>query len=144
MTTIAWDGKTLAADTLSTWDGARSGYVSKIAKRGNLLAGVTGNAVICRSLLDWFRSGMIGEPPSAGSKGAGDWSTLNLFGFDGLVLTYGPDGWESVKSEAYANGSGCDYALGAMSAGCDARRAVEIAMMHDTRSGGEVQSISVR
>lgn len=144
MTTIAWDGRTLAADSLSTWSGTRSGYATKIAKLGPIAAGSSGNAVICRRLLDWFKGGMVGHPPPAGNKDAGNWSTLNIFGFNDIVLTYGPDGWESVRTDAYATGSGCDYASGAMSAGCDARRAVEIAIEHDTSSGGPITVLSVR
>jgi hypothetical protein len=38
----------------------------------------------------------------------------------------------------FAAGSGQDFALGAMAAGADARRAVEIAIQFDTQSGGRV------
>lgn len=144
MTTIAWDGRTLAADSLSTWNGSRDGLATKIAKRGSILAGSAGNAVICRRLLDWFRTGMQGHPPSAGNKDAGNWSTISLFGYGGMVVSYGPDGWESVRVPSYALGSGAEYAAGAMSAGCDARRAVEIAIEHDTSSGGPITVLSVR
>lgn len=143
MTTIAWDGRTLAADTQSTWRGVRDGHATKIARRGRIFAGSAGNAVICRRLLDWFRAGMIGHPPPAGHKDADSWSTLCIFGLGDLVVTYGPDGWEAVRSGTYALGSGCDFAAGALSAGCDARRAVEIAMLHDTSSGGEITVLTV-
>lgn len=138
MTTIAWDGQTLAADTLATWRGTRDGYAVKIARRGAVLAGAAGNAVICRRLMDWFRSGMVGHPPSAGSKEADNWSTLQIFTPDGLVVSWGPDGWEAVRAPRYALGSGCDFALGAMVAGADAETAVRAAIEYDINSGGEI------
>lgn len=138
MTTIAWDGRTLAADTLATWNGSREGYVVKIARRGAVMAAAAGNAVICRRLMDWFRDGMRGAPPSAGDKAAGNWSSLHIFTPGGQVVTWGPDGWEAVRASLYASGSGGDFALGAMTVGATAEEAVAAAILHDTGSGGDI------
>ena len=48
-----------------------------------------------------------------------------------------------VVADFYAIGSGNELALGAMAAGADARRAVEIAIMLDTSSGGEIHTMNV-
>lgn len=143
MTTIAWDGKTLAADTLVTWRGNRLGTAPKIAKRGRILASVAGSGVIGRALLDWFNTGMCGHPPPAKGHAEEDWATMCLFGLDGVVVLYGPEGWEFVKTKTYADGAGGDFALGAMSAGLDAYAAVKIASVHSVSTGNDIMALSI-
>lgn len=63
MTTIAYRDGVMAADTLTTWGNSRDGYVSKIAKRGSVLAAGSGSMAHVQRFLDWFRTGMKGDPP---------------------------------------------------------------------------------
>lgn len=48
--------------------------------------------------------------------------------------------WLEVRSP-YAIGSGSSYALGALSAGADAKTALKIAMSHDAATGGKIRHI---
>lgn len=47
-----------------------------------------------------------------------------------------------IETSRYAIGSGAEFALGAMSMGADAVRAVEVACEHDFHSGGPVISLA--
>jgi ATP-dependent protease HslVU (ClpYQ) peptidase subunit len=62
----------------------------------------------------------------------------------GLYLVSVRDGrvWRDTipPGEAAAIGSGADYAMGAMDAGCDAVQAVKIAAGRDVSTGGKVRS----
>lgn len=66
-----------------------------------------------------------------------------LFGLDGVVVLYGPEGWEFVKTKTYADGAGGDFALGAMSAGLDAYAAVKIASVHSVSTGNDIMALSI-
>ena len=63
MTTIAWDGKTLAADTLVNCNGQLGGYATKIHRERGVLIGGAGSVVIYEKFRDWVRSGMDGDCP---------------------------------------------------------------------------------
>jgi ATP-dependent protease HslVU (ClpYQ) peptidase subunit len=135
VTTIAWDGETLAADTLLTWGAARDGRMAKIEKRGPVLAAVSGGVAASQRFLDWFRAGMQGDPPMMPD---GDHTTFGWLIFDRWLITWGPLGWERTPQEKSAMGTGANFAVGAMAMGADARRAVEVAMEHDTKTGGDI------
>ncbi|MBK8772489.1 MAG: hypothetical protein IPM06_18985 [Rhizobiales bacterium] len=50
-------------------------------------------------------------------------------------------GYEQVHARCWAIGTGCDYALGAMHAGADAKKAVKIAAKLDVNTGFGVTSV---
>ena len=138
MTTIAWDGASLAADTLITTGGHRDGYAPKIARIGDILVAAAGGTVHCQAFRRWIdtREGpcpLIGlsEDERANGLIIPPTGPLTMWCSHG-EWTFDPPGG------IYALGSGSEYALGAMSMGADARTAVEIAMRHDTTSGGEI------
>lgn len=136
MTTIAWDGVMLAADTLATWGDSRDGHFVKIRKRGPILAGASGKVAHCQAFLDWFTAGMKGDPPKMPE---GDNVAFGMIvGFEDWILTWGPLGWERVRSATYTMGSGASFADGALTMRAGAPAAVQVAMRHDTKSGGEV------
>lgn len=87
MTTIAFKDGVLAADTLVSAEGVRSGYTTKIRKIGPVLAGGSGRVRDVQAFLDWFVGGMDGEPPETGGNAEG------LLFFDGHILTWN-DGWD--------------------------------------------------
>jgi hypothetical protein len=138
LTTIAYDGRTLAADSLATCHGGRVGVVVKIAERNGVFAAGVGSSARCRAFLDWFRAGMTGFPPPMGDE-----STAYLFPLDGQVVVVDSLGLLAERPWRYwAAGSGADYAIGAMEAGASAAEAVRIACLHDTSSGGEIITLS--
>jgi hypothetical protein len=124
MTTIAWDGKTLAADRQLTTSGVR--YATTKAHRlkdGSLFAScgtLENNAIVRR----WLDDG--GPVPTLGGEDDA---------FDGVLIK--PDGtpWMlnkklvpiAIESPRFATGSGRDFALMAMRLGKTAREAVEAA-----------------
>ena len=135
MTTIAWDGKTLAADTLITENGKRVGRCEKIGNVGGVLFGVSGGVEWLAAFRGWFLGGMSGDRPAMKS---GDNIAQAIVIHDGRVLSLVPDGWDVMKAPYYAVGSGCDLALGAMALGHTAEEAVRAACMIDVYSGGEI------
>lgn len=136
MTTIAYRDGVLAADTLACWGSNRDGFATKIRKRGAVLAGVSGALSAGQAFLDWFSSGMKGDPPAMPD---GEASTFGLIVTpDDWVLIWGPRGWERTRNPTVAMGSGSEFAQGAMEMGASAEQAVRVAMVHDTKTGGEI------
>ena len=141
MTTFAYKNGFLAADTLITYGNGRLGHMSKIVKndKGWLFA-ASGTIDGVKKILDWGRRGYI------------DRGIPNIEGTDGFVVE--PDGqtYSLVKGElvpflitgkGYAEGTGGNYAEGAMEAGASAKQAVEIAMIYDTKTGGTIEVLKL-
>lgn len=139
MTTIAYKGGVLAADTLGTRNGMRDGVSTKILARDGLLAGAAGASQYCRAFRDWFAKGCIGECPNMGDPEK-DWGEGFVIRPDETIITFGPSAaWvDKPYGGLQAWGSGAEIALGAMAAGATADQAVAIAMKYDTKSGGEI------
>jgi len=134
MTTIAADAKRglMAADSMtSTSD---SWWPStKVHRAGDALIGGAGEAAVIRQFVAWYSDGQRLPKPRLSDT------------FCALVLN--PDGlfyWasnlvpEPIERGYHAIGSGGNAALGAMLAGANVKKAVEIATQVDTGSGGEV------
>ena len=138
MTTIAYRDGVMAADTLCTVNNAIEGRVVKIARRGPIMAGAAGSAPMCRAFLDWFKAGMKGDPPATQHPVSSDWNYWGLIVTPDHILSLMGSGWMTVSAPYHAMGSGAEYALGAMAAGATAVQAVEAAIRHDTRSGGDI------
>ena len=141
MTTIAYRDGIIAADSRTTWNGGHLGDVTKIAKNGKILAGSAGSASQCKLFLDWVLSGMMGDQP----KLVADDYELDAFVAlpDGKIVFFNGQSSFPLKARFYACGSGYQYALGAMSMGATAEEAVRIAAQHDTKTGGEIQTLTV-
>ena len=76
MTTLAWDGRTLAADR-AVWSGAICYRVKKVyyvdsPKRGRLLVGFTGTAWFALLALDWLRAGELAPGPQCPDSDKGN------------------------------------------------------------------------
>lgn len=148
MTTVAWDGKTLAADGCS-WSGGVRRRVRKVfkvqhAERGELLAAFSGSSSFCTLVLEWLKGrGERPDPTLFYERGDLDlqcavvvdkyrrvWSLSN-----NLV-------WCEMLEPIFANGAGQEFAWGALEAGADAVRAVEIAMKRSDYAGLAVDAVS--
>jgi hypothetical protein len=135
MTTVAWDGKTLAADSQSTTGSVR-GTAAKLAKNrdGFLVAG-SGDLGTVKVWINWVLAGM---PPDQQPTSIEEANILVIDPrgrpslFSGLAVA------QPLPRRQWAIGSGGDIALGAMAAGADARQAVKIACKLDVYSGGRV------
>ncbi len=144
MTTIAWDGRTLAADTLGTISGFRSQFpTEKIVSRGSMAFGLTGYGGLINAWIEWYQAGA--DPANTPKHGFSDNDTGNFIVFrDGVALVFSHLCPYPLKEGApWGWGSGGEVALGAMLHGATAEQAVAHAMSRDTRSGGAIQTIDL-
>ncbi|MGB3833792.1 MAG: hypothetical protein WA975_18225 [Mesorhizobium sp.] len=136
MTTIAYKAGVMAADTR-----AYAGFNSPLGEKRKIRRLADGTLIGCSSnqvglpeaVMSWFEAGadMMATPKPAETKFAFLAVRPNGDGFyanDDFLLS-GP-----IKAECFAIGSGEGVAHGAMRAGADARRAVEIACEIDVWS----------
>lgn len=134
MTTIATDGKTIAADSLSIGSFKLQKPVKKMIRLndGRVLA-LTGAHWETQAMADWL-NGQREKPKIGEGHGA-----LVL----GEKLILYDDDLEPMEVPApYAIGCGCDFAMGAMLAGASPREAVKIAARLDQNTGGPVRIMS--
>ena len=146
MTTIAFDGSTIAADMLAVDNWGLKDNVSKLLRGNDFIAGGAGER---SKILHW-------------------WSSVEKMSFE-EVLRFGFPDYDAEKNDpaiviAYKNGgaykhagglfvpcsrpfhavgSGRDYALAAMHLGRSAKEAVEVAMVFDNNTGGHIETMNV-
>lgn len=135
MTVIAWDGKTLAADRKSISCGVGR-EVTKIWKvRGHLIGGAGGLAQ-CIAVRDWWTD-WNADPklwPMELQADKDDWCEFVIICPDGTAHRYQKHPIKlPIFEPLYATGCGEDFAMGAMAAGANAIKAVQIAS--DYREG---------
>lgn len=143
MTTIAWDGLTVAADGLKT----RGGYLnptgdfSKLFVDGAAVYAILGSAALVRPLIDWVKAG---ANPVDIPKDKGDDRSIILVFENKACFAYSTDlpyPEEMFAPDAW--GSGGEIAIGAMDAGAHAHRAVQIAAARNPGTGGKITSINL-
>lgn len=142
MTTIAWDGKTLAADRRTSSDRILVGVKPKIVKRkkDGALAAAAGPSSTAHAFLTWFLKGERGPSPLLGKAEA---SQAVIIRPDGAVESHDNDGWYPTGMQYYTNGSGWEIALGAMHAGATAEEAVVIASKLDGNTGEGIDTLEL-
>lgn len=130
MTTIAWDGKMLAADSQMTGSYIDRGAVKKIHKKnGALIAGAGAYAEILLFVNAW-----PDKPEGLSDQ------------FEALVIQDNTAAWWDNKHQPVpqgtpaAIGSGNQFAMGAMLNGATAKQAVQIAIELDPDTGGKVNT----
>lgn len=138
MTTIATDGKVLAADRQVSDGSLICSPATKIARLANgAVVGVAGGAFNLMAFLEWFNGGRK--------------ETLQLHSddFEALVLTaagqvvcYDRHGRTLIQAPPVAIGTGAQIAIGAMEAGATAQEAVEIACRRDAWTSGPVDTLT--
>lgn len=126
MTIIAWDGRVLAADKMSS----SGGFIRKVTKIYVVpegIVGFCGSGVAARAMLEWFRNGRKADlwPKIQGS----DKDAYSLFvDWSGRHWTY--EDWPHPipqENSWDAIGSGRDYAAAMLHTGQGAVRAVQVA-----------------
>ena len=136
MTTVAWDGKTLAADSQVTIGNCRGRGTKLVSNARGYIAAGAGTFGEVLPWLAWVVSGMDPEQrPASLSE-------------DSVVIIVPPRGcplWfagthipTKLPRRQFAIGSGSDFAVGAMAAGADAVAAVKIAADHDVYTNRKV------
>lgn len=156
MTTIAYDGKTLASDSQTTQDGIRlSNSAVKIFARGvdddwaiegkRVAAfGIAGNlhaANDLRRAMSSFAGHHAGDPFEVGVTFAFIAIAEDRTVFVGGKYSDDNRSWVVEAQAPVAVGSGGDFALGAMAAGVPAEEAVRIASKFDVGTNDSVSCI---
>lgn len=139
MTTVAFDGISLAADSLHTWNGCRDLHEPKAWRvRGLIVAGAGPTSLILR-FRQWVAEGMEDESPLFDEEdGAG-----LVIPPTGPGACFGSKGAWPVRGP-YAIGSGEPFARAAMACGKTAEQAVRIAAQFDTSTGGLITVLHLR
>lgn len=137
MTTIAWDGRFLAADTLGmVGEHRHQNPVNKLVVQAGNVYACAGVFALFRPFIDWHRDG----------------ADARLYpGRDGVILIALHHGAPEVfcNDTPYpqpvdlidAWGTGCEFAIGAMLGGKTAPEAVAIAIQANQSSGGNVRFV---
>lgn len=138
MTTIAWDGTTVAADTQANNSGLRSRTKKLHRLQDGRIYAFSGEIQDGRAVYEWLNSGERMPKPSVSSN------------FVALMIC--PDGHAytiedklvllPVMERFRAIGSGRNFAMGAMAVGADAFHAVAAAIQLDVYSGGDIETLS--
>lgn len=144
MTTIIVTQDFIAGDGLARngHDRTLSRSVSKVRTQAGRVYALSGSAAIFDPLIDWHSTGAdVEKVPKCSDQIS--WSLVAL-NPDGTLDLYTKDAPYADRNELpFALGSGGDYALGAIAAGADVRRAIEIAALYDTNTGGDIQVVNI-
>lgn len=73
-----------------------------------------------------------------------DWVTMLMVAPDGSLRRLTKGGVASFEAPFYADGSGGEYAMGAMAMGANARQAVQVACRFDLASGDGIDTLTLR
>ena len=141
MTTIAWDGKTMASDTLATdyW-GMKEVVTNKILTGKDFLLGCAGEH---GQIMQWWRGISnftaqelldVGYTPYC--RDSNDPSMVLVC--EHGVFRHVSGIFAKVSRPYHAVGSGREYALMAMRLGKSASEAVALAIEFDVNTGGEI------
>jgi hypothetical protein len=147
MTTVAFDGTRMAADTMSDNGGLRMPTHKIFRTDAFVLGGCGAYGDISKHFMA-IKHMTVAEVLEHGYP---DWDDddggpgMILVGRRNPALAFylcGPT-WAKIERRYHAIGSGRDYALAAMSLGHDAESAVKLAISFDVYSGGEVEVVEV-
>lgn len=143
MTTIAWDGKTLAGDKRTSFGGLHA-VTTKVQRIGNLLVGCAGNTAQIAEMHEWVKNGRVPADLPKPQLSSTECVSMLVIEPDGHVLQYESTAYPiRIENRQWAIGSGRDFALAAMRLGCDATRAVELASEFDSSTGNGVDFLTL-
>ena len=169
MTTIAYDGRSIAADKLESFGhGERCPLpVQKILRcsipkhlgtvpagapierhaqpRQRVLVAFSGSMCEARMLLIHYcdATRVLGQPIANIPDNSGNLLVVHLDGDPYAVIVGSKGGITTVTGELMTAGSGGEFAMGAMLAGRSAHQAVEIAALRDVYTGNGVDSFLI-
>lgn len=138
MTTIAWDGKTLASDTQITYGGLRSRLSKIFDLPDGSYVGIAGDCHTAISVVEWLRAGAKPE-----KRPEVDLDTISLLRVVGEGEAYDFFGWSwrPIIGPFAANGSGAHGALVAMDLGKTAVEAIELTAKWDIYTSTPVHTV---
>lgn len=143
MTTVAFDGITLASDSRST-----GGYIDDKTKKiwklkdGAYMSGA-GDYTAILVFKRWYEGGQDynNKPEATGEK---------ELDFEVIVIKDGESSFYDSNFEPFnmsipcCIGSGCQLAMAALEHGATAKEAIRTAAKYDEGTGGKIQSVKVR
>ena len=147
MTTICWDGKTLAADKQATINNRplleRDSKIKRIKYLGKpALIGVSGSLTLARKVVKWIEQGCDeDDTPSRGDNES--FEVIVITSDDVLIYpnNYYPETMGNIR---FAIGSGANYAEGAMAHGASAVEAVKISESLDIFTGYGIDTLTLK
>ncbi len=144
MTTIAYDGFTLAADRQST-NGGLPMAIQKIYFEDKKLIAGSGEAATFLEMLNWIRNGADPSKFPEKQKSNETYCAVIVIHEAGNAELYEVGPYPlPILTIPYAIGSGRDFAIAAMHLGKSAKEAVEIASLFDVHSGLGVDAYVVK
>jgi len=149
MTTIATDGKTIAADSLQCKNDSRSPrharkiHVGRNEKGMPAVFALTGAGCMCEPLIEWIGRGAApSDYPDARNLDITSWDFM-VIDEDGIRSYVSQNPYPNRHGYPFSLGTGREFALGAMMAGASPEQAVGIAIQIDIHSGGNVDVIDI-
>lgn len=147
MTTIAFDGTTMAADMLAVDNWGLKDYVSKLMRGKDFVVGGAGER---SQILSWWANVeqmnfeqilKFGYPEYDREKNDPAFLIASRFGgvyrhMGGLIVP--------CSKIFHACGSGRDFALAALQLGKTAKESVELAALFDNNTGGPIETMDVK
>jgi hypothetical protein len=147
MTVIAYDGTTIAADSLRTYGNERCLWPArKLHFRHRLIYALCGAASLTDAVIGWYQHGAkYKEMPVSADPKEYDWSlwVIDPREPDKFTSIQSVCGYPSIAHPPFAMGTGADYATGALAAGKGAIQAVQVAIKLEIHCGPPVQSIDI-
>lgn len=142
MTTIAWDGTTLAADTLAISSGLKR-RTSKLRVTERFLYGMTGYESEGIAIAAWLAMGADpAKPPPVDDDGAKgivvERATGHVFAVSGKSCSL-----LRIREPFIADGSGRDFAIAAMALGKNSEEAVELSSLYDVGTSGLIELATI-
>lgn len=146
MTTVAWDGRTLAADGAAWFGGARR-RVRKVHRldlidRGPALVAAMGSMAFATLTLDFLVNGGAKPQFSDYELNADQETALVIDRNRKIWVVTAALVWLPFEENIFASGSGHEFAMGALEAGATAEQAVRIAMKRSDYAGLDVDTVS--
>ena len=141
MTVIAWDGQTLAVDSMFT-RGDLITYMDKLwmfeGDGWNSFVAGCGSSIGLSAVTRWYSEGcVISQFPY--EESLSEDAALIVLTDDGQLLEYNGSPYAIERPTLpMAWGCGCDIAVGAMSQGANAIEAVKAACIHNAACGGDI------
>lgn len=138
MTTVATDGKSISSDSRIVGDYIDQIGSPKIFRVGEQLIGVCGSYTECLIYIDWLKAGQREtDRPKFSEFEAIHVSRNGVYWIDKDL--------QPIKaSPKTAIGSGGRYAMAAMLAGADTKKAVQIAAKLDPYTGGKIVTMRLK
>lgn len=148
MTTIVFRDRVMACDSQHTYDDTKFYGVKKIESGANSLIGIAGASRFANCVFDWWRavemdeSLLVPDWHRTGQLLAEDVVMLLAHRAQGLFRLDCTGRASKIHANYAALGTGAGFALGAMAMKATATQAIDIAMMYDLYTGGEIAHVS--